>query len=391
MHPYLIKTQLILVILLGFFLPISTAAVNILMPLMIITLAFEKEYRKKWQILKTHPIAMSSLLFFSFILLAMSYTSASLSQSLYIVDKYKELLYISFFILLFQNKQLQKAALYSFLTSITVMLLLSYFVVLFEINIAKATVAHPYLFKNYITQSILTTIAAYFLTILSIEYKKYRIWLLLIVLLAVFNLIFMSHGRIGYVLFAVLSLLLFFQFYRLKGMLIGGVIISVLITMAYLTSDVLQQRINKVFLDLEAYQQGEMETSIGLRTEYYRHSFALFMQHPFIGTGTGSFEPRYAGLAVKEKTPVTTNPHNEYLMAAVQWGSVGLFLLLWLFFQLWRTSFYLSQQYVWMAQGLVVAIAVGCLFNSLLLDSTEGHLFALFVGIYYANLKQRIE
>jgi len=44
-----------------------------------------------------------------------------------------------------------------------------------------------------------------------------------------------------------------------------------------------------------------------------------------------------------------------------------------------------------MAQGLVVAIAVGCLFNSLLLDSTEGHLFALFVGIYYANLKQRIE
>jgi len=38
-----------------------------------------------------------------------------------------------------------------------------------------------------------------------------------------------------------------------------------------------------------------------------------------------------------------------------------------------------------MAEGLVLTIAVGCLVNSLWLDSTEGHLFAYLIGIFYGK------
>jgi hypothetical protein len=39
-----------------------------------------------------------------------------------------------------------------------------------------------------------------------------------------------------------------------------------------------------------------------------------------------------------------------------------------------------------MAQGVVVAMAIGCVFNSLLLDFTEGHAFVYLTGVLFAGL-----
>jgi len=40
-----------------------------------------------------------------------------------------------------------------------------------------------------------------------------------------------------------------------------------------------------------------------------------------------------------------------------------------------------------LARGLVLMIAAGCLFNSLLLDHTEGLLYAWLTGLLFAGLK----
>ena len=84
----------------------------------------------------------------------------------------------------------------------------------------------------------------------------------------------------------------------------------------------------------------------------------------------------------------TRNPHNEYLLIAVQVGLVGLGLLLYLFYRQWRLAKMLpSSLERSLAHGLLLAIMSGCLFNSLLLDHTEGMLYGWMSGLLYAGLK----
>ena len=83
----------------------------------------------------------------------------------------------------------------------------------------------------------------------------------------------------------------------------------------------------------------------------------------------------------------TVNPHNEYLLIAAQTGMIGLAALLYLFYTQWRLAARLEPFYRDLARGLVITFAIGCLFNSLLLDHTEGLLFAWMTGLCFATLR----
>jgi O-antigen ligase len=151
---------------------------------------------------------------------------------------------------------------------------------------------------------------------------------------------------------------------------------------------VVKTRIDTIGQNIEAYHGGNTGTSVGLRLEFYKNSSYLISQHPIFGTGTGSFSTVYKQLADKTGIHPTTNPHNEFLMLGVQLGIFGIGLFAYLLWQLWQLSFRLTSTHKWMAQGVVVMMFVGCLVNSLLLDFTEGHVFAYLVGWLYANLSQ---
>ena len=65
---------------------------------------------------------------------------------------------------------------------------------------------------------------------------------------------------------------------------------------------------------------------------------------------------------------------------------VGLLLLLALFgSQLWYSRF-LPKEMKNMAQGIIIALMLGSLVNSLLSDTTEGHLYAYFIALTFATL-----
>ena len=123
-------------------------------------------------------------------------------------------------------------------------------------------------------------------------------------------------------------------------------------------------------------------TTTGQRIEFYRNSLALFAEAPVLGHGTGRFGEKYAEHVAGTKQVVTTNPHNEYLMVGVQSGLVGMGILVALFWALWRCAAGWEGMDRWLAQGMVVWLAVGCCFNSFILDSREGMLFALLAGVY---------
>jgi len=109
--------------------------------------------------------------------------------------------------------------------------------------------------------------------------------------------------------------------------------------------------------------------------------------HPLAGSGTGSFAKAYAEKTRGTGVDQPGNPHNEYLLVAIQTGLIGLALLLYLFWQHWRLAPRLAMPFdTHLARGLLLTIAVGCLFNSLLLDHSEGLLFAWMTGLLYSSL-----
>ncbi len=383
-------TRYFIISILGFSIPFSTAATNITIGLVLLLLLTElilisNNYKHKWLILRDQSIIWLAIALFSFMLLAILYTTANWSEINKMLLKYRELLLIPLFFLLIRDRKSQQLGLYSFIAAMILTLFLSYVITWTGWHIGKGTVENPFVFKNHITQGILMSLVAYFLAIQSIQQRSGRTLRIIFILLAMINIIFMTQGRTGYLVLGCLILLLIYQLYYWRGLFIGVIALSLASTMIYIGSDQVKMRIDKISDNVTAYKQGESETSIGFRLEFYQTSLQLIAKHPFFGTGTGSFHQTYTALATAQNKPITENPHNEYLMIAVQWGLIGLSLFIGLLYIIWRQANNLSIENKRMLQGLLITMGVGCLVNSLLLDFTEGHAFVFLLSVFMAD------
>ena len=77
---------------------------------------------------------------------------------------------------------------------------------------------------------------------------------------------------------------------------------------------------------------------------------------------------------------IVSNPHNQTLHVAVQWGAIGIVVLyaMWLFhLLLFRGEGWLS----WIGLLVIVQNILGSLFNSHLFDFVEGWMYVLGVGV----------
>ncbi|MFK5895027.1 MAG: O-antigen ligase family protein [Pseudomonadota bacterium] len=384
------RNRYFLALFTGFFIPISTALTNIFCPLVLIFLLIEGDYKQKLKDWSVHPIAWSALLLFAVMILGLLYSSAAFSDAGRILSKYREFFYIPLFLLIFRDSKARLWGLYGFLGAMGLTLFISYFTAITGWEIVAGTILNSAVFKNYITQNLLMALAAYFLVVQLWTQSNWKWMRGFVVLLAIYNILFMSLGRTGYLVLFCLIILLFYQIYHLRGILVAGLLLTIASGFLYSNSSVLQQRIDVISDDIQRYNQGEIvdhTNSIGSRIEFYQNSLILIAKNPIFGTGTGSFSHEYKQLADKKGIRPTTNPHNEYLMITVQWGLIGLSLFLYLLYCLWKTSSRLEKPQQLMAQGLFVTIVVGCLFNSFWLDSTEGHLFAYLIGVFYGKYR----
>jgi len=157
----------------------------------------------------------------------------------------------------------------------------------------------------------------------------------------------------------------------------------------YLASDTLRERVNLVIHETAAWQPGQGATSSsGLRMDYWSNSLHIIRDHPILGVGTGGFELAYAEKIKGTRVAPSNNPHNQYLLITVQLGIVGLMLMLYLFFQQWRTAAWLPSMFEQdMARGMLLTIMSGSLLNSLLLDHAEAMFFAWMSGVLFAGYR----
>jgi O-antigen ligase len=205
--------------------------------------------------------------------------------------------------------------------------------------------------------------------------------------LAFFNIFYLVNGRTGQVI--ALSLVVFFIARKLgrKAFLCAVIILASIFYFKNTFNFLLPERIIATSQELKEHQSDKNLTSAGIRMEMYKNTSALILESPWVGHGTGSIKEIYKKYVATQDTLLKeiSNPHNQYLFTLFDLGLLGFALLIYLFYQCWIVSQkskmingILAVDYM---EGLLVVMLIGCLFNSLLLDATEGKFFCFMVGI----------
>jgi len=115
-------------------------------------------------------------------------------------------------------------------------------------------------------------------------------------------------------------------------MMIGAVVLVIGVSQM----QVVQGRVQVTIENLERYQQGDAQTSIGARLDMFKAAVILIKEKPVWGHGLHSYSPK--ATEIRQNTPgmsdqvgVWANPHNEILQVLVEKGLIGLVTLLLLF------------------------------------------------------------
>lgn len=373
--------------LLGLSIPISVALDNILIGLIALLWLLSGNLGGKAAIIRHNPVAIAALLLFGLLALGTLYTNGNPGVLL----KYIDLLFIPVFLTLFQDARTRTRGLQLFCVAAIASIVVSYLAyldLLTDSSLLRRSPGYVTGFKYSITHGLITAFAAYLFALLARDEqnKKRRMLYIALALFAAHNVVFMVFSRTAYVVLTMLFFYFFGATLGRRGLILITVVTAATFLAAYATSDTFHQRVNAAAHEAMEWQSGKPSaTSVGLRLEWYSASLGIIRERPLLGYGTGSFQAVYAQAVADKNMVATDHPHNEYLLIAVQTGLIGLACLLYLFWSEWRTAGRLQQPfYRDLGRGLVMTFVVGSLFNSLLLDHTEGLLFAWLSALLFA-------
>lgn len=382
-----------LAVAVGFAIPISVAADGALVAAFALAWVTSGDYAGKWRAVRDNPAALAAVALFALLAIGTLYGPAPTDLALAQLGKYQDLLLVPMLVSVFTDLRFRRYAVRAFLAGMLVTLALSYLIglKLFPEGVFRGTPADPTVFRLHVTQNFFMAYAAFALACLarSDSNQAQRGLLYAAAFLALFNVIFMVQGRTGYLVVA--ALLMFFLFERTgwKSIAIGAVALALLTGGAFFGSTSFRDAVNRGITEFSQWQpERPADSSIGWRLEFYAQTLRMIQERPIAGVGTGGFPLAY-GEQVKGTGRVNPgHPHSEYLLMAAQLGVSGLAAFLALLVMHWTASRRVSPPIDRsLASGLVLAMALGCLFNTLLLDHSEGLFYCWLIGVLCAGVE----
>lgn len=118
---------------------------------------------------------------------------------------------------------------------------------------------------------------------------------------------------------------------------IGTLVVISASWLSYFVIDVVHNRVDSIFSDINAYAHGNKDTSVGVRFQLYLAAIHLFTEHPIFGVGPGGFPQAMSSLTASGMvTPYggilgTSEVHNEILHKCAELGVFGLLSILSIF------------------------------------------------------------
>jgi O-antigen ligase len=367
------------------FIPISTSGTNIILSLLVLFWFLGGAIQEKVRIIFSNPVTKMILWFFGLYLIGSLYSVGPLEDRMALLSKMGKLLYIPFLLPLFGQQKWRTAAYGGFIGVMLFTFVLAlckyYQCIPLPLGLRHTDAC---VFKDHIDTNLLMAFEIFLLVHYAFSNAVSAIWmrcgLLALTTMLIYYVGFMSEGRSGQVVFVALIFTFCIQRFRLKGVLYGFLILSMIGSLVWWNSATFQKR----WIPQDKTQiEWTPDVSISQRREFFKHSLMLANQHPWFGFGTGSFKSVYGAHVAEYQLEKRDNPHGEYLNIYFQLGLMGIAGIILLFGLLFKTSFQLPKPDRFIAQGLLVAIGVGCLGNSWLMDFTAGHFFVVFTALCF--------
>ena len=371
-------------------LPWSTSATSILIPLWMLaavaTVDAKTVARMATRAGAVLPVALVVLALFGTL-----WSEAPPREAVAGVVPFLKLLAVPLLFAQFSRTAHSELMLRAYVASATVLLAVSWVIFLFPLW--KGYPGVPV--KDYIFQSIEFTLCAFVLVDRAIvSWRKQRVASLVaagLALVFVGNIVFVETGRTSIVIAGVLFVLLGVRHFERRALALFAAAGIAIAAIAWTASPYLRDRVTHVATELDSEHAHLSDSSAGLRVSVWKMSMKIIGEAPLFGHGTGAITTTFARTAAADPEMPTgaTNPHNQVFVVGIQLGILGVLVLVAMWVAHLRL-FLMPGAAAFVGLSVVLANAVGSLFNSHLFDFSHGWLYVFGVGIAGgAALRQR--
>jgi len=161
-------------------------------------------------------------------------------------------------------------------------------------------------------------------------------------LLYFFHLIILD-GRVGYMTFLFLCPIIAYNLF--KGASIYKILlVSLLLIGGMLLSPVVRDRVSLSIDQVKYHLNADPEKAWGKEYTANQDRFSMwyaavriFSEHPILGVGTGGYQTVIKEMLGPE-WPAIAHPHNNILYMAVSFGLIGVFAILWFFWEIIKNA-----------------------------------------------------
>jgi O-antigen ligase len=385
----------LLAVLIALLLPWSTSGVAIAAVLWLVALIPTIEPRALLRSLM-RPISALPIAMVALALIGTLWSDASWGARLHAVSPTAKLLMLPLLFYHFERSSRGLWVFVAFLLSCSLLMLVSWVVLVIpELSLKEQIASGIYMptrgifVKNYIAQSqefALCAVALAYPVMLLLRAGRTRLAVLLgaVALGLLANMLFVAVSRTALVTMPIMLAVFALMHLKWRTNVIVVCTALVLAGLAWMASPQLQRTVTTVTRDYQIYKETDEPTSIGLRLEFWRKSLRFIAEAPVIGHGTGSTRGLFEQAATGEKRlaggQIVSNPHNQTLNVAIQWGVLGvivLYAIWWRHLMLFRGEGLAA----WIGLMVVVQNIFTSLFNSHLFDFHEGWMYVLGVGV----------
>ena len=384
----------LLTVLLAILLPWSTSGVAIVAALWIIALIPTLDAGTFPRLLK-RPICVLPIALFVLALAGTLWSVGSWSERLHAVGPTAKLLVLPLLLYHFERSPRGVWVFIAFLASCMLLMAVSWLVA-FNPNLSlKLYLSRgPYLpangiaVKNYIDQSqefVLCAVALAYPVMTFLRTNK--LWLAALFAATavsfVVNLMFVVISRTALVTMPIMLAVFVLLHLRLRMAIAALCAATLLAAVVWNVSPQLRATVSKFITDYQYTMIQNNVSGMGSRLLYWQKSLRFFADAPLVGHGTGSTRGLFEQAAIGEvgaRAEIVSNPHNQTLNLAVQWGVIGVVVL----YATWLVHLLLfrgDSLAAWIGLMVVVQNVFTSLFNSHLFDFHEGWLYVLGVGV----------
>ena len=391
------RTPARFVALVALLLPWSTTGVTFALVPWLIAFAFIDLRELPRSLLR--PICLLPIALFVLALVGTLWSVAPWAERLHALGPPAKLLVIPLLIYQFERWPYGKWVFAAFLVSCALLMLYSFAVAIdprlsLKLYLSRGPhqVESGIAVRNYIDQSqefALCAIALVYPIVTLVQQGRVRIAALFAVLALGFlaNMMFVVVSRTALVTLPVLLVVFALLHLRWRAALVAGAATALIAVALWAVSPHLRATVGKFQSDYERSLEADNNSisGMGSRLEYWRKSLGFIADAPLIGHGTGSIRGLFAGVAANPhddplRGEIVSNPHNQTLSNALQWGVVGVLIL----YALWIAHLLMFRGEglaCWIGMLVVVQNMLSSLLNTHLFDFTSGWIYVLGVGV----------